>query len=156
MILNTKRIHNSFWRNFPARARQMPSKVLFVGKKKRRQRPFGQIVIVGNSKCRPVASIKWLGGGGAERTQINPSVDPFKLEDIEILDTYMNGRRTKCNLATWVPSCFICNIGILKNTFIKSYLNSTTPPYWTVSLSMIIIWGVIYWWVHGEMYWQMN
>ena len=41
MILNTKRIHNSFWRNFSARAKQMPSKVLFVGEKKRRQRPFG-------------------------------------------------------------------------------------------------------------------
>ena len=40
MILNTKRIHNSFWTNFPARAKQMPSKVLFVGKRKRRQRPF--------------------------------------------------------------------------------------------------------------------
>ena len=40
MILNTKRIHNSFWRNFPARAKQMPSKVLFVDKKKRRPRPF--------------------------------------------------------------------------------------------------------------------
>ena len=24
IILNTKRIHNSFWRRFPARARQMP------------------------------------------------------------------------------------------------------------------------------------
>ena len=38
-----KRIHNSFWRNFPERAaeraKQMPSKVLFVGKKTRR--PFG-------------------------------------------------------------------------------------------------------------------
>ena len=41
MILNTKRIHNSLWRNFPARAKQMPSKVLFVGKKKRRRRPLG-------------------------------------------------------------------------------------------------------------------
>ena len=41
MILNTKRIHNSFWGNFPARAKQMPSKVLFAGKKERRQRPFG-------------------------------------------------------------------------------------------------------------------
>ena len=41
MILNTKRIHKSFWRNFSARAKQMPSKVLFVGKKKRRPRPFG-------------------------------------------------------------------------------------------------------------------
>ena len=40
MILNTKRIHNSFWRNFPARAKQMPSKVLFVDRKKRRPRPF--------------------------------------------------------------------------------------------------------------------
>ena len=34
MILNTKRIHNSFWGNFPARAKQMPSKVLFARKKK--------------------------------------------------------------------------------------------------------------------------
>ena len=41
MILNTKIIHNSFWRNFPARAKQMPLKVLFVWKKKRRPRPFG-------------------------------------------------------------------------------------------------------------------
>ena len=38
MILNTKRIHNSFWRSFPTRAKQMVSKVLFVGKKKRRPR----------------------------------------------------------------------------------------------------------------------
>ena len=41
IISNTNRIHNSFWRNFPARAKQTPSKVLFVGKKKRRPRPFG-------------------------------------------------------------------------------------------------------------------
>ena len=41
MILNTKRIHNSFWRNFPARATQTPLKVLFVAKKKRRPRLFG-------------------------------------------------------------------------------------------------------------------
>ena len=41
MILNTKRIHNSFWRNFPVRAKQTPSEVLFVGKKKRRPRSFG-------------------------------------------------------------------------------------------------------------------
>ena len=41
MILYTKIIHNSFWRNFPARAKQMPSKVLFVGKKKRWPWPFG-------------------------------------------------------------------------------------------------------------------
>ena len=41
MILNIKGIHNSFWRNFPARAKQTPSKVLFVAKKKRRPRPFG-------------------------------------------------------------------------------------------------------------------
>ena len=33
IILNTNRIHNSFWRNFPARAKQTPSKVLFVAKK---------------------------------------------------------------------------------------------------------------------------
>ena len=36
MILNTKRIHNSFWRNLAARAKQTLSKVLFVAKKKRR------------------------------------------------------------------------------------------------------------------------
>ena len=41
MILNTKRIHNSFWRSFPTRAKQMLSKVLFVGKKKRRPRRHG-------------------------------------------------------------------------------------------------------------------
>ena len=41
MVLNKKRIKNSFWRNFPARAKQMPSKVLFVSNKKRRPRPFG-------------------------------------------------------------------------------------------------------------------
>ena len=41
MILNTKRIFNSFRRNFPAIAKQMPSKVLFVGKKTRRSQPFG-------------------------------------------------------------------------------------------------------------------
>ena len=29
MILNTRRIHNSFWRNFHAIAKQMPSKVCF-------------------------------------------------------------------------------------------------------------------------------
>ena len=39
MVLNTERNHNSFWRNFPQRAKQMPSKVLFFGKKTRR--PFG-------------------------------------------------------------------------------------------------------------------
>ena len=43
MIFNTKRINNSFWRNFPARAKQTPSKVLFVAKKKPRPRPFGHI-----------------------------------------------------------------------------------------------------------------
>ena len=45
MILNTKRIHNSFWRSFPQELNkcpeQMPSKVSFVGEKKRRLRPFG-------------------------------------------------------------------------------------------------------------------
>ena len=40
MILNTKRINKSFSRNFPARAKQIASKVLFVGNKKRRPRPF--------------------------------------------------------------------------------------------------------------------
>ena len=44
MILKTKRIHISFRRNFPTRAKQTPSKVLFVGKKKRRPRPFGHCV----------------------------------------------------------------------------------------------------------------
>ena len=53
MTVNTKRIHNSFWINFPGRAKQMPSSdLLFVGKKTRR--PLGhclsKIVIVGNSK----------------------------------------------------------------------------------------------------------
>ena len=38
MVLNTRGF-NSFWWNFPERAKQMPSKVLFVGKKTRR--PLG-------------------------------------------------------------------------------------------------------------------
>ena len=50
MILNTKIIHNPFWRKFSARAEQMPSKVLFVGKKKTRPRAVrllgAKIVIV--------------------------------------------------------------------------------------------------------------
>ena len=41
MIFNRKRINNSFLKNVPARAKQMPSKVLFVGKKKLRPQPFG-------------------------------------------------------------------------------------------------------------------
>ena len=49
MILNTKRIHNSFWRNFPARAKQTPSKVLFVAKKKRRPRPYGKYPLLATS-----------------------------------------------------------------------------------------------------------
>ena len=46
-----KRIHNSFWRNFPTRAKEMPSKVLFVGKKNATAIRLwrAQIVIVGNS-----------------------------------------------------------------------------------------------------------
>ena len=40
-ISNTKRIYNSFWGNLPTIAKQMPSKVLFVGKKTRRSQPFG-------------------------------------------------------------------------------------------------------------------
>ena len=36
MVLNTKRIPNFFWRNFPGRANKIPLKVLFVGKKMRR------------------------------------------------------------------------------------------------------------------------
>ena len=57
IILNTNRIHNSFWRNFPTTAKQTPSKVLFDANKKGRPRPFGhrapkfcKIVIIGNSK----------------------------------------------------------------------------------------------------------
>ena len=38
IVFNTKRIHNSFWRNLLERAKQMPSKLVFVGKKMRR--PF--------------------------------------------------------------------------------------------------------------------
>ena len=49
MILNTKRIVNSFWRNFPVRAKQMPSKILFVSKK-HWPKLCTKIVIVGNSK----------------------------------------------------------------------------------------------------------
>ena len=41
MVSKTKRIHNSFWRDFPSIAKQMPSKVLFVGRKTRR--PFGHL-----------------------------------------------------------------------------------------------------------------
>ena len=41
MVFNRKRINNSFLKNVPARAKQMPSKVLFVGKKKLRPQPFG-------------------------------------------------------------------------------------------------------------------
>ena len=48
-ILNTKRIHNSFWRNVPARAKQTPSKVLFVAKKKRRPRPYGKYPLLATS-----------------------------------------------------------------------------------------------------------
>ena len=57
IILNINRIHNSFWRNFPATAKQTPSKVLFVANKKGQPRPFGhrapkfcKILIIGNSK----------------------------------------------------------------------------------------------------------
>ena len=52
MILITKRNHNSFWRNFPARAKQMPSEVFFVGKKSMDvaiQSSHNKIVIIGNS-----------------------------------------------------------------------------------------------------------
>ena len=40
MMLNTKTIRNPFWRNFPARAKQMPSKVSYVSKKKWRHFEF--------------------------------------------------------------------------------------------------------------------
>ena len=40
MMLNTKTIHNPFWRNFPARAKKMPSKVSYVSKKKWRHFEF--------------------------------------------------------------------------------------------------------------------
>ena len=42
MILSTKRIHNSFWRNLPARAKKCLQKSYnFGGKKKQWLRPFG-------------------------------------------------------------------------------------------------------------------
>ena len=47
MVLNTKRIHNSFWQNFPERAQQLPSRDLFVGKKTLGH--CAKIVIVSNS-----------------------------------------------------------------------------------------------------------
>ena len=37
MVSNPERIYNSFWINFPAKAKQMTSKILFVGKKTSRQ-----------------------------------------------------------------------------------------------------------------------
>ena len=40
MMLNTKTIRNPFWRNFPARAKRMPSKVSYVSKKKWRHFEF--------------------------------------------------------------------------------------------------------------------
>ena len=40
MMLNTKTTHNPFWRNFPARAKKMPSKVSYVSKKKWRHFEF--------------------------------------------------------------------------------------------------------------------
>ena len=50
MVSNTERYHN-FLKNFPARAKQMPSKVLFVGEKT--WQPFGhlraKIAIVGSN-----------------------------------------------------------------------------------------------------------
>ena len=45
MVLNTKGIHNSFCRNFPEIAKQMPSKVLFVAVRSLR----AKAEIVGNS-----------------------------------------------------------------------------------------------------------
>ena len=54
MVLDTKRIHNSFWRNFSGRTNQkMPLKFLFVGKKTRPppvRSLRAKIIIVGNSK----------------------------------------------------------------------------------------------------------
>ena len=54
MILNTKRIHNSFGRNLSERAKQMPSKVLFGRQEKATTAAVrslrAKIVIVGNSK----------------------------------------------------------------------------------------------------------
>ena len=53
MVSNTESIHNWCWINLLARAKQMPSKALFVGKKM--WRPFSQvhtkiIVIFGSNK----------------------------------------------------------------------------------------------------------
>ena len=52
MILNTKRIHNSFRRNFPARAKQMPS---FICRQEKATTAAvrslrAKMIIVGNSK----------------------------------------------------------------------------------------------------------
>ena len=60
MILNTKRIHNSFWRNFPARAKQMPSKVLFVGKKKRRPVAGGGDIYLAASQPRYISITTYI------------------------------------------------------------------------------------------------
>ena len=59
MILNTKRIHNFFWRNSPARAKQTPSKVLFVAKKKRSSQLFTSVSVAssGNLPRRFAASV---------------------------------------------------------------------------------------------------
>ena len=54
MVLNIKKFHNSFQRTFPARAKQMPAKVLFVGEKTRR--PFGHCA----SKLQSLATVNEL------------------------------------------------------------------------------------------------
>ena len=51
MIFNRKRLHNFFWRNFPARAKQMPSIYLSARKSDDRAvRSLRAKIVIGNSK----------------------------------------------------------------------------------------------------------
>ena len=55
MILNTKRIHNSFWGNFPARAKKFNALKSFICQQEKAttgavRSLWPKIVIVGNSK----------------------------------------------------------------------------------------------------------
>ena len=55
MVLHAKRIHNSFWRNFPKRAKQMPSKFYLSARKHDGRSAIARQncnEIVGNSKLK--------------------------------------------------------------------------------------------------------
>ena len=54
MVFNTETIHNSFWENFPLRAKQKPSKFSFFGKKTLRS--FGHL----RTKTLNVDSSNWV------------------------------------------------------------------------------------------------